>query len=236
MGVGIVQIAFTPWYQSTVSLTIKYLIFLMTFHIFGWSAKISPQPKIIWQKCHSWHSWPIPNLYPLFFPKPTPGNAHLHFSKKGPASYARPLFRVHKSGTFCHFYRDAHRPGLRLTTWNVGMWQEHRSNMPGTLIIVIVIRKVGLKSFVCGKKLGNNQSYATDWCCKGPSRPFPAWIWKVIRVKKSSRNFHALLKNWIAQNRASVAAGTRKGFSGLRMILCNSNNSALSTKICAHFE
>ena len=25
------------------------------------------------------------------------------------------------SGTFCHFYRDAHRPGLRLTTWNVGM-------------------------------------------------------------------------------------------------------------------
>ena len=173
---------------------------------------------------------------PPLFPQAHTGQCPFALFKKRACLICRPLFRVHKSGTFCHFYRDAHRPGLRLTTWNVGMWQEHRSNMPGTLIIVIVIRKIGLKSFVCGKKLGNNQSYATDWCCKGHSRPFPAWIWKVIRVKKSSRNFHALLKNWIAQNRASVAAGARKGFSGLLMILCNSNNSALSTKICAHFE
>ena len=31
------------------------------------------------------------------------------------------------------------RPGLRLPTWNVGMWQEHCSNMSPTLIIVIII-------------------------------------------------------------------------------------------------
>lgn len=83
--------------------------------------------------------------------------------------------------------------------------------------------------------VGNNHSCATDWCCKGHGRHFSAWRWKVTRVKKSSWNFHAWLKNWIAQNRASVAAGTRKGFSGLLMILCNSNNSALSSEILCAF-